>query len=186
MPAATASRCLCLTLSVCPSVSLSHIPACCLLCQCVYVSVSLPLHQQVCSLTLSAGVLHAVALQPGQMLLYESAKCTHGRPQPFKGEYYTSLFTHYRPLDWNITTTDAAIAVPSYWIDHWTKTDFLKAHAGSEYFTIDELRAIWDETIPENSSRRIANTGFDGHWFPHREYHDGRKFRAASNEYDDL
>ena len=120
------------------------------------------------------------------MLLYESAKCTHGRPQPFKGEYYTSLFTHYRPLDWNITTTDAAIAVPSYWIDHWTKTDFLKTHAGSEYFTTDELRAIWDETIPEQSSRRIANTGFDGHWFPHREYHDGRKFRAASNEYDDL
>ena len=37
-------------------------------------------------------------LKPGQLLLYESAKCTHGRPRTFRGHWYTSLFIHYRPV----------------------------------------------------------------------------------------
>merc|ERR1719453_2852122 len=36
------------------------------------------------------GQTHTVALQPGQMLFYESAKCFHGRPKVFKGSYYAS------------------------------------------------------------------------------------------------
>jgi len=125
------------------------------------------------------GILHAVALLPGQMLLYESAKCTHGRPLPFKGDYYTSLFTHYRPVEWNLTTSDAAIGVPNYWLETWSKLDFLKAHASSTHFTRDELKAIWDETLAGRDERYIVNTGFGGdsqHWFPHREFHDGRSF----------
>jgi len=30
------------------------------------------------------GVRREVALQPGQMLFYESAKLVHGRPKPFE------------------------------------------------------------------------------------------------------
>jgi hypothetical protein len=45
----------------------------------------------------AAGVTTEVDLQPGQLLLYESAKCTHGRPRTFRGHWYTSLFVHYRP-----------------------------------------------------------------------------------------
>lgn len=37
---------------------------------------------------------HAVSLEPGQMLLYESAKCLHGRSIPLHGRYYGSLFLH--------------------------------------------------------------------------------------------
>jgi hypothetical protein len=33
------------------------------------------------------GVTAEVDLKPGQMLLYESAKCTHGRPRTFRGEW---------------------------------------------------------------------------------------------------
>jgi SM-20-related protein len=47
---------------------------------------------------------HDVVLQPGQMLLYESATCPHGRPQPLVGDLYASLFLHYMPVEeWNWT-----------------------------------------------------------------------------------
>jgi hypothetical protein len=41
-----------------------------------------------------------VVLQPGQMLLYEGATCSHGRPTPLDGRSYANLFVHYRPVDW--------------------------------------------------------------------------------------
>ena len=42
---------------------------------------------------------HEVVLEPGQMLLYESAVCSHGRPTPFRGRSYCSIFLHYKPVD---------------------------------------------------------------------------------------
>jgi hypothetical protein len=33
------------------------------------------------------------------MLLYESAKCLHGRPQPFEGDGYSNIFLHFQPTD---------------------------------------------------------------------------------------
>jgi len=44
------------------------------------------------------GKTHEVDLQPGEMLLYESAKCNHGRPRALQGKWYTSLFIHYKPV----------------------------------------------------------------------------------------
>jgi len=44
------------------------------------------------------GNLHAVSLEPGQQLFYESAKCLHGRMTEFKGKYYGSLFLHYQVI----------------------------------------------------------------------------------------
>jgi hypothetical protein len=53
------------------------------------------------------GVEHEVCLEPGQMLLYESATCPHARPTPFAGEHYGSLFVHFRPLSgWDYTLED--------------------------------------------------------------------------------
>lgn len=53
------------------------------------------------------GVEHQVCLEPGQMLLYESATCAHARPTPFAGEHYGSLFVHFRPLTgWDYTLED--------------------------------------------------------------------------------
>jgi hypothetical protein len=48
------------------------------------------------------GVIHAVNLEPGQMLFYESAACVHGRREIFRGKYYAGLFVHYRPVDKSI------------------------------------------------------------------------------------
>ncbi|KAJ8601841.1 hypothetical protein CTAYLR_002638 [Chrysophaeum taylorii] len=57
-----------------------------------------------------------VDLQPGETLLYESAKCIHGRPRPLLGRWYTSLFVHYRPAGWTTKTSDAkAIVEPFFW-----------------------------------------------------------------------
>jgi prolyl 4-hydroxylase len=46
------------------------------------------------------GVEHAVSLQPGQMLFYESARLPHARPSGMKGRHYTSVFVHYKPAEW--------------------------------------------------------------------------------------
>jgi prolyl 4-hydroxylase len=41
------------------------------------------------------GVWHEVFLEPGEMLLYESAVCQHARFKPLVGEFYNNLFVHY-------------------------------------------------------------------------------------------
>jgi hypothetical protein len=47
------------------------------------------------------GRTHEVTLTPGDILFYESSKCFHGRPRPFNGSWYTSVFVHYYPkLNW--------------------------------------------------------------------------------------
>lgn len=43
------------------------------------------------------GLYHYVTMKPGEMLLYESAKCLHGRPAPFKGDSYANVFLHFKP-----------------------------------------------------------------------------------------
>ena len=42
------------------------------------------------------GEWHKVYLQPGDMVIYESAICEHGRLEPFQGFYYRNLFLHYK------------------------------------------------------------------------------------------
>jgi len=46
----------------------------------------------------NAGANHAVTLEAGEMIWYESARAIHGRPDPFKGEFFDNLFIHYSPV----------------------------------------------------------------------------------------
>ena len=41
------------------------------------------------------GIEHEVYLEPGEMVLYESAILRHGRVKPLNGDYYSNLFVHY-------------------------------------------------------------------------------------------
>lgn len=41
---------------------------------------------------------HNVVMQPGDMVLYESAKLLHGRPTVFVGSHYDNIFAHYKPV----------------------------------------------------------------------------------------
>jgi hypothetical protein len=45
------------------------------------------------------GRTHEVTLTPGDIFFYESSKCFHGRPRPFDGTWYTSVFVHYYPKE---------------------------------------------------------------------------------------
>lgn len=42
------------------------------------------------------GKMHKVYLNPGEMVLYESAVCEHGRPKVFKGKTFRNFFCHYK------------------------------------------------------------------------------------------
>lgn len=41
------------------------------------------------------GAWHKVYLNPGEMVLYESALCQHARLDPLDGEGFTNMFVHY-------------------------------------------------------------------------------------------
>merc|ERR1719210_947691 len=40
---------------------------------------------------------HNIPNRRGQIILYESAICMHGRPVPFKGREFANIFAHFRP-----------------------------------------------------------------------------------------
>ena len=46
------------------------------------------------------GEWHKIYAEPGYMILYESAICKHGRPDPFEGEFYRNMFIHYKLSDY--------------------------------------------------------------------------------------
>lgn len=46
------------------------------------------------------GKWEAIVIKPGQMILYESATCSHGRNLPFQGEYFRNFFIHYKLKNW--------------------------------------------------------------------------------------
>lgn len=46
------------------------------------------------------GNWHKIYAEPGDMILYESAKCEHGRPEIFGGNYFRNLFIHYSLKEW--------------------------------------------------------------------------------------
>ena len=43
------------------------------------------------------GEVHRIRLRPGEMLLYESAKLPHGRPDTFTGDFFDNIFVHFKP-----------------------------------------------------------------------------------------
>ena len=63
------------------------------------------------------GTTNEVTLESGDMLLYESSKAAHGRPKPFNGSWYSSLFIHYYPVDWDgeQARMDAHYRIPATW-----------------------------------------------------------------------
>jgi len=41
---------------------------------------------------------HQVYLQPGEVVYYEGARLTHGRPEAFDGKRFANIFCHYMPV----------------------------------------------------------------------------------------
>ena len=42
------------------------------------------------------GQEHKVFMEPGDVLLYESAVCLHGRKDNFEGNFYRNFYVHYK------------------------------------------------------------------------------------------
>lgn len=65
------------------------------------------------------GITNEVQLDAGDVLLYESSKCWHGRPRRMDGNWYTSVFVHYYPqnfpLDLEQFDLDVHHRVPPHW-----------------------------------------------------------------------
>jgi hypothetical protein len=47
------------------------------------------------------GNWHKVYAEPGQVILYESAICEHGRTEYFEGEYFRNCYLHCKLKDFN-------------------------------------------------------------------------------------
>jgi hypothetical protein len=62
------------------------------------------------------GNTNEVMLEAGDLLLYESSKCLHGRPRRFNGEWYTSIFVHFYPRhQMEDRALDVHYRVPPHW-----------------------------------------------------------------------
>lgn len=49
---------------------------------------------------------HKIIMEPGDMIIYESAVCMHGRPEPLNGSYYRNMYVHFSPPEWNDIVTE--------------------------------------------------------------------------------
>eukprot|EP01038_Epipyxis_sp_PR26KG_P007834 gene7834-10640_t len=89
------------------------------------------------------GEIYSVNLEPGEMLLHESASCLHGNMKPFRGKYYASLFLHYKPRDaavWNFSQEDVIENVPPFWSDGIV--DIYSSRYQGAAVTVDELSVL--------------------------------------------
>jgi len=46
------------------------------------------------------GKRHKIYAEPGDIILYESAACNHGRLEPFSGTFFRNFYVHYKLSDW--------------------------------------------------------------------------------------
>jgi hypothetical protein len=46
------------------------------------------------------GVERTIDMEPGDLVLYEGARCVHGRPYTLSGRSWTNVFAHFAPAEW--------------------------------------------------------------------------------------
>ena len=81
------------------------------------------------------GMTVEVILEAGDLILYESSKCMHGRPRRLDGKWYTSLFVHFAPSHLTATIDkqimDTHYRIPPHWpirVESTTATDHVDAY----------------------------------------------------------
>lgn len=52
---------------------------------------------------------HQVILKPGEVVFYEGARLTHGRPTPLQGNSFANIFTHFKPASPHSDSTKAVM-----------------------------------------------------------------------------
>lgn len=138
-----------------------------------------------CSIKDFHGNTHKVILHSGDILLYESSKCWHGRPKRLNGSFYSSIFAHYYPKgDWYSKNheLEAHFAVPPIWAE---------PHEGPRHH--NRLQMVGTSMIEpdcEHQWCRVANSitwsgpGEEGYWIaPTGEKYP---FEPQAGKYDEL
>ena len=70
------------------------------------------------------GDRQTLSLQPGDMLLYESAKLIHGRPLTLHGRMYANIFVHFRPVNnWPYYSTGHELSDGNRTVGLWPVED---------------------------------------------------------------
>jgi len=100
------------------------------------------------------GNTNEVFLESGDMLFYESSKLFHGRPQKMNGEFYSSLFSHYYPKDWDAQKVEQDIhyRIPEVWLEIAPKED------GDEIETLLMIETSMKEPECEDSWCGLKDT----------------------------
>ena len=66
------------------------------------------------------GERNEIVMDPGDMVLYESARLIHGRPNMFEGRIYANIFVHFRPLTaWPYSNIDNELTDGNKTINIW-------------------------------------------------------------------
>ena len=81
----------------------------------------------------------------------------HGRPRALAGRYYSSLFIHYKPVDWALTLDDAIVRVPPHWLERGADVAFPRLAIRGTGFYEDECLDQWRAlpTLSENEADRL-------------------------------
>lgn len=133
------------------------------------------------------GRTHEVILTPGDILFYESSKCFHGRPRPFRGSWYTSVFVHYFPLDgWSDQDhkLEAHYAVPPHWVnDPVGERKYEKLEMIGTSFSEPNCVNTWCRT---KDSVKWGGPGEEGYWIdPTGQKHEFRPEKVLTGKSND-
>ena len=104
----------------------------------------------------------AVDLKPGEMMFYESAKCFHRRSIPMKGDYYGSVFLHYRPKNWTFNRVDIRVAIPPHWGEGLGRRSVAVGEDGTVEDTSIVVEFALGRGAPAGVSVELAWAGPDG------------------------
>jgi hypothetical protein len=49
---------------------------------------------------------HDIYFEEGDLVMYESSRCMHGRPTKYKGNRWSNMYIHYSPDNWKLIVDD--------------------------------------------------------------------------------
>ena len=64
--------------------------------------------------------IHKIYLEPGEIVMYESARLIHSRIKPLNGDYYANIICHYLPEFYELE------------VDEWEEKMFLEEGVNTE------------------------------------------------------
>jgi prolyl 4-hydroxylase len=132
------------------------------------------------------GFAHNITMNPGDLVLYESHSTIHGRPFPFKGDYFANIFVHFQPIgslvytDDDVVDIEKAIDIPPYiipgslWEKRWRADSPVGWQVIQEPGSIvqrrdlDSLRYLVDRYYRKNPNAVTLIPGAD-EWLPLHE-----------------